>query len=188
MSREFIRGGRSVTLLTSGTIRDELLVAVTSTLSLPSEPTGRGDALLVVLGALDLAAGMSVDDAQAIEDVLAGVAGEIRTFVSDDGTLRADQAVVFVIDDEASLGTTARVADAVVAESAISFARALSIELRRAGTHVSVVMTAVIERAEIDQVDAVVAARIASTLDEGIETSGREDFVGRPAQLGRLRP
>lgn len=170
-----------------GAVRPALIAAVRAAADgYPFNPE-RGTRLLVFIGAMERPRAMRIEDADAIESVGREVFRRVRGFVSADGNLRQSLTVVFVLDDAAAMGDPQRPLDSTIAGSVLSFARALALECRRADGHVSTIMTATIDR-EGEHPDRAVAKRIVTTADEGVETTGSEDFVGQAVQLGRIRP
>jgi hypothetical protein len=181
------RGPRDIAIVTFGEARPELLDALRSSLFSTAETSARSDALILVVGALRTTGDAAVEAAQ-IERTLETLFLETKGFTSRDGSLLSNQNLAFIIDDEAAMGDPSRIADSTLAGAILSFARSLSLELRRVDTSVATFMTATIERNGVEQPDDAVGDRIAAAIDEGIETTGREDFLGRSVELGRIRP
>ena len=105
--------------------------------------------------------------------------------------LRSGLSITIAVDSEAALGDPARVIDSINADALLSFARSLSLEMKRRDNTVNVVMTDTIDREDsalTGHDDRAVAARLKSLIDEGTESTGQELYLGAATHLGRLRP
>ena len=156
----------------------------------------QADALVIIVGAVD--ATQDGDPARALSESAGRVGDAVSSvFLQIQDAVRGATGqrlyVVLVVDSEAALGAPERVADSTAAAALISLARSLAPELKDRGFPVHVVFTNTVARDDSTDrppglPDAFVARRVTALVDEGIESTGQEIFLGDSPQLERMRP
>lgn len=156
----------------------------------------QADGLVMIVGAVEPTkdgdpAGALSEGAGQVGDIVSSVFLQIQDAVR--GATGQRLCIVLVVDSEAALGDPERVADSTTAAALISLARSLAPELKDREFPVHVVFTDTIARDHSTDrpprvSDAFVARRVSALVDEGIESTGQEIFLGDSPQLERMRP